>query len=238
MTPTASCRRLPEVALQFGTAAFAVLRVPDISAGTVVVLASPGRPTSRATHLATLLNDRRLSTLTLSLPVQVSRPLAATAGSGLPGRVATLLQWLGEQPELGTAPVGCLGIGPAAAIALRLTETDPRRVDALVAVAGWTDLVEIEMSLVEAPTLLIEGADDQLGVERACRALSSLSGDADLERVIGTIDPMATVATRSQVADFAAAWFHRHFAQATDSPTWRLNHAAPRAGNFSPSLFF
>ncbi len=237
MTTAASSRRLPDVALQFGAAAFACLAVPDVSVGTVVVLAPSGRPSRRAEDLASRMNGQQLSTLTLSLPLQASPPMAATALVDLTGRLAALLGWMNSESELRAAPVGCLGIGPAAAIVLRVAEAEPRLVDAVVSVSGWTDAAEAQMPLVEAPTLLIEGAANRTGQERAWQALHGLGGDADVQTVTGARDPMATPAAREQVAHLASTWFHRVFAGAASSPNWRLAHDGRSTVDPGHSLF-
>jgi putative phosphoribosyl transferase len=141
------------------------------------------------------------------------------------------------RPELGTAPIGCLGVGPGAAVVLRAAESEPRHVDAVVVVAGWTELVDAEIPLVQAPTLLIEGSGDRLALDRAWRALRGLGGDADVKTILGVDDPMATVSGRIEVAELAGQWFRRVFAAATSSPTWRLAHAPRGAADRLESLF-
>lgn len=238
MITAARSQHLPAIALQFGTDEFAVLSIPDETVGTVVVLAPSGRSRRHSDTLAALLNDEQLGTLSLSLPLKANRASAATIVTDVAGRLGAVLAWMRTRPELGTTPIGCLGVGPAAAVVLRAAETEPRRVDAVVTVAGWTDLVDAQIPLVEAPTLLIEGIADQPGLDRAWRALRGLGGDADVRTVSGARDPLATGAGRRQVAELAGQWFRRAFAAAADSATWRLAHHRRPAGDPADSLFY
>jgi putative phosphoribosyl transferase len=237
MISAARARQLPDIALQFGPADFAVLSIPDASVGTVVVLAPSGRSPAHIDEMASLLNDQQLGTINLSLPLDISRSSAAEPITAAAGRVGALLAWMGDRPELSSTPIGCFGVGCAAAVVLRAAEAEPRQVDAVVTVAGWTDLVDAQIPLVEAPTLLIEGAADQAGVDRAWRTLSSLGGDAEVETVAGARDPMATTAGRRQVAELAGHWFRRAFAGAANSAVWRLAHERRPAGDPASSLF-
>lgn len=233
MSGRGTVRRLPDLALQFGSAASVILSIPGGSAGTVIILAASGASRSRAENLAALLHDERIGTVTFSLPLREGRAVPERTLETLCSRAASVLGWVAALPELRDQPIGYLGVGIAGAVSLRLAEMDPRAVDALVVVTGRTELAEAQMPLVEAPTLLIEG-DDLLRQARAWEASSLLSAEADVAAVPGGADPMATVAGRQRVAELAGAWFRGHFAQSERSVRWRIDRETVMARRAPP----
>src|SRR5262245_20202873 len=78
----------------------------------------------------------------------------------LAGRLIEAIDWLGQQPATRDLPIGLFGASTGAAAALRAAAARPEPVRAVVSRGGRPDLAGDALPRVEAPTLLIVGADD------------------------------------------------------------------------------
>jgi putative phosphoribosyl transferase len=212
-------------AIQFGTTTPGELSVPARNTGTVILLTPLlGCGVGEQTSLAHMLNDQGLATLTVALVTRNSHPVDRTTLPALAQRLADIAEWAPSEPQLAGRPCGCLAAASEAAVALMAAAHRPRCLDALVIVAGRTDLIEPQLALVEAPTLLVEGGSDEADLQRARTALGILPGDADLTIVAGLDEAAVAESACRQVADVAGQWFRQHFAAAIDSPTWQIDH--------------
>jgi putative phosphoribosyl transferase len=218
--PRARATSVEEV--QFGTSVSAELRLPAGHVGTVLVLGHPlAVSTGTEAALAARLNDQGLATLSLILDDE-----AAPGHCGLSAparRVADIADWVRGDPRLARHPCGCLAAGTQAAIAVVAAARRPRCLDALVLLSPRTDLVEPQLALVQAPTLLVEDESDATGLRRAQRALSEFPGDADLATFGHPAQFDATGRADRRVADLAGRWFRLQFAAALASPRWRID---------------
>jgi putative phosphoribosyl transferase len=215
-------RRTSVEAVQFGASVSAELRLPTRHVGTVLVLGHPlALSPGAAAALAARLNDQGIATLSLILD-----DVATPGGGGLAAparRVADIADWVRGDARLARHPCGCLATGTQAAIAVVAAARRPRCLDALVLLSPRTDLVEPQLALVQAPTLLVEDKSDAAGLLRAQRALSEFPGDADLATVGHLAQIDATGRVGRSVADLAGQWFRLHFAAAIASPRWRID---------------
>lgn len=75
-------------------------------------------------------------------------------------RVTGAIDWLAGQPETRALPLGLFGASTGAAAALRAAAARPARVRAVVSRGGRPDLAGEALPRVQAPTLLIVGAED------------------------------------------------------------------------------
>jgi putative phosphoribosyl transferase len=211
--------------VQFGTTTSAEMTVPPRNTGTVILLTPLLRcGIGEQRSLAHMLNDQGLATLTVTLFTGNDHSVDITTLPALSRRLADVAEWVRGEPHLAGRPCGCLATAYQAAVALMAAEGRPRCLDALVIVSGRTELVELQLPLVEAPTLLVEGGLGGGNLENARTALGVLPGDADLTIVAGVDELTVADSACRQLAEVAGQWFQQHFAAAVDSPTWRIDH--------------
>jgi pimeloyl-ACP methyl ester carboxylesterase len=85
-------------------------------------------------------------------------------------------------------------------------------VGAVVSRGGRPDLAGDTLPLVEAPTLLIVGSDDEPVIRMNEEALGRLRAEKRLEIVPGAGHLFEEPGTLEEVARLAAGWFTRHLA--------------------------
>lgn len=124
-------------------------------------------------------------------------------------RLAGATVWLMTQPDTRGLRVGYFGASTGAAAALVAAARHPALVEAVVGRGGRPDLACDYLSLVEAPTRLIVGAND-----REVLALNEESKGrirtCDLVVVPGASHLFEEPGTLQQVANHAASWFARY----------------------------
>lgn len=197
-------RGTPEV----GTTALAgSLHVPAAAGGLVLVLRC-GSADDRV--LLEVLHGYRLGTLHLDL-LQVARP-GAQGVALLAARAASALATLtGEWAELARS-VGVMGLGDAAAVALRLAAGQPLRVCAAVACGGQPGVAAARATRVHVPVLLIAGGDDADGLAMHRLVLNALPAARRLETVPGTGPRLDAPGAAETVAHLAGAWLTHQLA--------------------------
>lgn len=173
LTMSAECIRTDSVALN------ADLALPPAAQGLVVVVGGRGgRRDARLRELAFLLAERGFATLLPDLltPGESADPLASPDASVLSHRLGAALAWAGADRRLSGLPIGLLGAGCGAAVALRTAALHPGRVAAVVGRDGRPDHAgDAILAQVDAPTLLIVGADDVAAVARNQKARAALN---------------------------------------------------------------
>lgn len=117
--------------------------------------------------------------------------------------------WLRDRPETADLAVGYFGASTGAAAAL-VAASRMRGVSAIVSRGGRPDLAGAALRLVNAPTLLIVGGEDQGVLELNRYALDELSSVKRLEVVPGASHLFEEAGTLEQAAGLASAWF-RYF---------------------------
>jgi putative phosphoribosyl transferase len=130
----------------------------------------------------------------------------------LSGRLAHALHFLAAEKVTRGLPLGLFGASTGAASALRVAAAMPQTVGAVVSRGGRPDLAgQKALARVEAPTLLIVGAEDAGVIE-----LNEAARDAlvhctrELVLVPGATHLFEEPGTLEAVARHAAAWFNRH----------------------------
>ena len=133
---------------------------------------------------------------------------------GLLAGLAAATRWLHEQPDLAGARVGYFGASTGAAAALWAAAEAGGEVAAVVSRGGRPDLAVERLAQVQAPTLLIVGALDEvvLGMNRA--AQRHLRCENHLAVVPGATHLFEEPGTLDQVAGLARDWFTRYLAPA------------------------
>ena len=129
----------------------------------------------------------------------------------LADRLEGAVQWVSQQAETATLPLGLFGASTGAAAALVTAARDPDHIAAVVSRGGRPDLAVDLLSNVRAPTLLIVGGADEVVLDLNRDALAMLQCEKRLEVVPGATHLFEEPGALEQVATLAAAWFSERF---------------------------
>ncbi|MGV1037007.1 MAG: phosphoribosyltransferase family protein [Candidatus Nanopelagicales bacterium] len=145
------------------------LTLPASARGTVLFAHGSGssRHSSRNRYVAQVLNEAGLGTLLFDL---LTDPEASDRANVfdinlLAGRLVAATQWLLAQPATQDTRIGYFGASTGAGAALVAAAKRPDVVSAVVSRGGRPDLAGPLLPLVQAPTLLIVGGNDQEVIE-------------------------------------------------------------------------
>jgi len=191
------------------------LTVPDGLVGVVVFAHGSGssRTSPRNTRVADLLNGAHLGTLLFDLltPAEASNRQNVFDIPLLARRLSVAADRIVEQPDLAEVRLGYFGASTGAAAALWAAAGDPR-VRAIVSRGGRPDLARPRLPAVQAPTLLIVGALDQVVLELNEEARQFLRCENRLELVPGATHLFEEHGALTSVARLARNWLVDHLA--------------------------
>jgi dienelactone hydrolase len=125
-------------------------------------------------------------------------------------RLERATQWLMEEPRVRSLDIGYFGASTGAAAALNAAATFGSLVGAVVSRGGRPDLAMAALGSVQAPTLLIVGALDDVVIELNRKAYERLKAEKQLAIVPGATHLFEEPGALQEVARLAAAWFRRH----------------------------
>jgi putative phosphoribosyl transferase len=128
----------------------------------------------------------------------------------LAGRLVTAIDWLARNPATAGLPLGLFGASTGAAAALRAAAARPALVRAVVSRGGRPDLAGNALEQVEAPTLLIVGADDQPVIPLNQLAQRQMSAPSELALVPGATHLFEEPGTLAKASTLTRDWFLRH----------------------------
>lgn len=174
-----------------------------------------GRFSPRNNMVAAALRAAGIATL---LPDLLTRQEEA-GGTGrfdlplLSARLHAAAAWLATEPLTAPLPLGLFGASTGAAAALCLAADSGSGVAAVVSRGGRPDLAGAALERVLAPTLLIVGGADPGVIDLNRQALNALRCEKALEIVPGATHLFEEDGALERVAELAAGWFVRHFAQ-------------------------
>jgi putative phosphoribosyl transferase len=193
------------------------LAMPAQAGGLVVFVHGSGssRLSPRNRFVAAQLNQAGNATLLFDLLTPEEARVDEVTGelrfdiTLLSQRLDGVLDWIAQQAELNGLKIGLFGASTGAAAALRAAARRPERIAAVVSRGGRPDLAGDVLSRVEAPTLLIVGALDEvvLGLNRQAAKQLKRHG---LEVVAGATHLFEEAGKLEEVATLAAKWFNRH----------------------------
>jgi pimeloyl-ACP methyl ester carboxylesterase len=193
-----------------------VLELPGAAIGVVAFShgSGSGRHSPRNRFVAAELRKAGLGTLLLDLLTEeedLDRDNRFDIEL-LSGRLAHAVHFLAGHQATRGLPVGLFGASTGAASALRVAAAMPQSVRAVVSRGGRPDLAGGKtLARVEAPTLLIVGAEDYGVIELNEEARDALVHcSRELVLVPGATHLFEEPGTLEQVARHAAAWFGRH----------------------------
>jgi dienelactone hydrolase len=122
-------------------------------------------------------------------------------------RLERATQWVTEQSETASLDIGYFGASTGAAAALGAAATFGSSIGAVVSRGGRPDLVMAALDRVEAPTLLIVGALDDMVLDLNRQAYARLKAKKHLAIVAGATHLFEEPGTLQEVASLAADWF-------------------------------
>ncbi len=132
----------------------------------------------------------------------------------LASRLESAAFWVKQESDVGSLRVAYFGASTGAAAALIAAARRPDEAAAVVCRGGRPDLAAEYLPLVQVPTLLIVGGDDDLVVDLNQQALSLLHCRKELVVVPGATHLFEEPGTLEQVAREAGRWFQKHLLSA------------------------
>lgn len=205
-----------------GIALSADIALPPHCLGLVLFAHGSGssRFSPRNRYVAGVLNKGVIGTVLADLLTADEEALDSQTAElrfdiGLLGRrVAGMMDWIAEQPELRQHALGCFGASTGAAAALVAAAERPEIVRAVVSRGGRPDLAGSSLHLVRAPTLFIVGGDDTVVLDLNRSAMARLPRDTEqrLAVIDGATHLFEEPGTLEQVALLARDWFRAHLA--------------------------
>ena len=198
-----------------GAALAGDLSIPTDARGIVVFAhgSGSGRHSPRNRSVAGALRAGGLATLLMDLLTEAEeaedvRTLALRFDIGLLARrLVAATDWLAQQPDTATLPVGYFGASTGAGAALVAAAERPAAVAAIVSRGGRPDLAGPSLGVVRAPTLLIVGGADVPVIEMNRDAMRQMRALTHLEIVPGATHLFEEPGALEQVATLARAWF-------------------------------
>jgi putative phosphoribosyl transferase len=194
------------------------LVVPPKATGIVLFVHGSGssRYSPRNRYVARVLQRGGLGTLLLDLLTAAeeqvdlrTRHLRFDIGL-LAGRLGEASGWLQQESAFRRLPLGYFGASTGAAAALVAATKRPGEIAAVVSRGGRPDLAGSALPLVQAPTLLIVGAEDRLVVDLNREAMAEMRCETEISIVSGATHLFEEPGAMEQVARLALDWFTRH----------------------------
>lgn len=193
-----------------------ILTVPADATGVVAFAhgSGSGRFSPRNQFVARTLQEAGLATLLLDLLEEEEaddRKKVFDIGL-LAERLQSAADWLSKEPDTRALRLGYFGASTGAGAALVAAAREPAAVGAVVSRGGRPDLAGNYLPLVQAPTLLIVGGNDDVVIELNEQALRLLRCPKELVIVPGATHLFEEPGTLEEVARLAKVWFIRHLA--------------------------
>jgi len=196
------------------------LTLPEEAPGLVLFAHGSGssRHSPRNRYVAEILQGAGLGTLLMDLLThdedavdQYTRQFRFDIGL-LADRLIGAIDWLEQQPETRELSIGLFGASTGAAAALQAAAARPNRVRAVVSRGGRPDLAGEALEHVQAPTLLIVGADDASVIPLNDEALRRIKAPAEMKLVPGASHLFEEPGTLAAASALARDWFVRYLA--------------------------
>jgi pimeloyl-ACP methyl ester carboxylesterase len=212
-TPKAEFSELAKIPVN-GVELEGALVVPPAARGVVLFAHGSGssRHSPRNNFVAETLRAAGIGTLLMDLLTKQEDAIYQTRFDIdlLTWRLERATQWLMEEPRAQSLDIGYFGASTGAAAALNAAATFGSSIGAVVSRGGRPDLAMAALGSVQAPTLLIVGALDDVVIELNRKAYERLKAEKHLAIVPGATHLFEEPGTLQEVARLAAAWFRRH----------------------------
>ncbi len=187
------------------------LTLPENASGLVIFSHGSGssRFSPRNNFVAQHLQRRELGTFLFDLLTKEEDEVYSMRFNIelLSQRLVSVTQWLMKFPGLQKQAMGYFGASTGAASAIVAAAKLESKISAVVSRGGRPDLAKDQLYLVEAPTLLIVGENDQVVLDLNRGALEKLAGTKKLEIIEGATHLFEEPGTLEQVAQLSGDWF-------------------------------
>jgi putative phosphoribosyl transferase len=125
-------------------------------------------------------------------------------------RLQSASNWLSKESQTHALRLGFFGASTGAGAALVAAARDPTAIGAVVCRGGRPDLAHAYLQVVQAPTLLIVGGNDDVVIDLNEQALRLLNCPKELVIVPGATHLFEEPGALEEVARLAKEWFVRH----------------------------
>ena len=204
-----------------------VLQIPENAKALVMFVHGSGssRHSTRNQHVARLLQEDGLATLLFDLLTPEEELIDMRTRQLrfdtilLAKRVIGTTDWLAQQPETRSFPLGYFGASTGAAAALIAAAARPEMARAVVSRGGRPDLAARILSSVRAPTLLIVGGEDTPVINMNKSALKLLETEKKLAIVPGATHLFEEAGALEEVARLASGWFQHYLVRIMTAAT-------------------
>lgn len=129
----------------------------------------------------------------------------------LASRLIETTEWLSEDKETKSLPIGYFGASTGAASALKAAAYFGDVIKAVVSRGGRPDLVLTDLQLITAPTLLIVGSLDIPVIRMNTMAYDKFESIKEMKIVTGATHLFEEPGKLIVVADLAISWFKKYF---------------------------
>jgi pimeloyl-ACP methyl ester carboxylesterase len=222
MTQTNTENRYVQI-LSTGVRLEGIVSLPENPEGLVVFIHGSGssRHSPRNQFVAQMLQEGRLATLLFDLLTDYEEEIDVRTHhlrfdiDLLARRTAGVLEWLDLQPFAHHLKRGLFGSSTGAAAALMAAAELPDKVNAVVSRGGRPDLAGPALPQVQAPTLLIVGANDETVIELNEEALDQMQAGSEKKMIVvpGASHLFEEPGTLEYAARLARDWFQTHLDQ-------------------------
>jgi putative phosphoribosyl transferase len=174
------------------------------------------RHSPRNQFVARTLNDAGLATLLFDLLTHEEEAIDTQTRevrfniSLLAERLVHATKWAKQQPQTRDLRIGYFGSSTGGAAALMAAVSVPQDVGAVVSRGGRPDLAAEVLPKVQAPTLLVVGANDDIVIELNEQARDKMRCEVKLEIIPGATHLFEEPGTLEKVAKLASDWFVTH----------------------------
>jgi len=190
------------------------LALPIQTQGLVVFAHGSGssRFSPRNNFVARVLREANFGTLLIDLLTEEEDAIYQTRFNIdlLTERLLLATRWLQEQTRTKDLVIGYFGASTGAAAALKAAAAKGSKIGAVVSRGGRPDLAKDVLMLVQSPTLLIVGGNDDIVIELNREAYARLKGKKQLVIIPGATHLFEEPGTLEEVARLATNWFKQY----------------------------
>ena len=171
-----------------------------------------GRFSPRNQYVANVLQESGLATFLMDLLEEAESEDRQKVFNIelLAERLTAAGKWLARNPLTRDLRLGYFGASTGAGAALVAAARHPDAVHAVVSRGGRPDLASGYLAKVQAPTVLIVGGEDHVGIELNRQALDELLCEKEFVIIPGATHLFEEPGALEEVARLAAEWFARH----------------------------
>jgi len=191
-----------------------LLALPIQARGIVIFAHGSGssRFSPRNNFVARVLREANFGTLLIDLLTEEEDAIYQTRFNIdlLTERLLLATRWLQEQTRTKDLVIGYFGASTGAAAALKAAAAKGSKIGAVVSRGGRPDLAKDVLMLVQSPTLLIVGGNDDIVIELNREAYARLKGKKQLVIIPGATHLFEEPGTLEEVARLATNWFKQY----------------------------